>query len=75
MDIIYSEETLFVNIERVINDTLVSKMQNRVFKIIDEYDIDNIVINVLSSKDYDTSIFDNFINNYNLKYGGKLNIN
>ncbi len=75
MDIIYSEETLFVNIESVINDTLVSKMQNRVFKIIDEYDIDNIVINVLSSKDYDTSIFDNFINNYNLKYGGKLNIN
>ena len=43
MEIVYTEETLYVNIFDEINELLVSKIQNRVFRIIDDYDIDNIV--------------------------------
>lgn len=75
MEIVYTEETLYVNIFDEINELLVSKIQNRVFKIIDDYDIDNIVLNIMNDKKYKTDAFDKFINNYRSKYNGKVKIN
>lgn len=75
MEIIYTDETLYVNIFDEINELLVNKLQNRVFKIIDDYDIDKIVLNILNDFKYQDNIFDKFISNYKLKYQGQVNIN
>ena len=71
----YTEQTLYVNLFDNIDNVLVGKLQNRVFKIIDDYDISNIVVNILTDSNYDISLLDKFINNYQSKYEGVVKIN
>ncbi len=75
MEIMYTEETLYVNLLDSIDALLVSKLQSRVFKIIDDYDVSNIVVNILNDSKYDISLLDKFIKNYQQKYEGIVKIN
>ena len=73
MDIYYNDKTLYVNIEDIINNNFVSKLKSRVFNILNDYDIDNIVLNLITSNK-DEYLLDEFIEEYNKKYHGKLTI-
>ena len=71
MNIYYTNNTLFVNIKDEVNDLSVSKLKFRVFSILDDYDIDNIVLNIITSERNDYLI-DLFVREYNQKYHGNI---
>ena len=55
MNIFYTNETLYVNLFRIIND----------------YDIDNIILNVVGG-DKKNPLIKEFVNEYYNRYNGKL---
>lgn len=72
MEMIYTNNTLYINIEDRINFSLINKLQRRLYKILDSYNIRNIEINILNDLYYDSSLLDELINDYKVKYNGRL---
>lgn len=72
MEMIYADNTLYINIEERINFSLINKLQRRLYKILDSYNIRNIEINILNDLYYDSSLLDELINDYKVKYNGRL---
>ena len=70
MNIYYNDNTLYVTLEELINNNNLKTLKSRVFNILNDYDIDNIVLNLISNKD--NYLLDEFISEYNKKYHGKL---
>lgn len=70
MEIYYTQDKLYINIEDRINFSLIYKLQRKLYRILDEYKIGNIVINILSNDHYDVSLIDDLINDYKSKYNG-----
>lgn len=75
MDIFYTKETLFVDLTDMINFNTVDILEKKVFNILDIYDIDNIVINILNKNEFDQELIGNFIEKYQNKYAGNMIIN
>ncbi len=75
MDIFYTKETLFVDLTDMINFNTVDILEKKVFNILDIYDIDNIVINILNKNEFDHELIGNFIKKYQNKYTGKMIVN
>lgn len=71
MNIFYTEGTLYVNLEDQINDLTLNKLKKRVFGILDDYNIDNIVLNVITAN-ANNFLLDDFIQEYHHKYNGHL---
>lgn len=69
---VYTNNTLYINIEERINFTLIKNLQKRLYRIIDSYHISNIEINITSDSYYDLSLINDFVNDYKAKYSGKL---
>lgn len=72
MDIFYTDNTLYVNMENVTSSSEVARMKRRVFKILDDYSIDNIVLNIITDDKISSDLLDSFILEYNQKYNGKI---
>ena len=72
MELIFSNNTLYINIEERINFTLIPKLQKKLYRIIDTYHISNIEISILNDSHYDRTLIQDLINDYRYKYNGKL---
>ena len=72
MELYYTNNTLYINIEERINFTLISKLQKKLYRIIDTYHISNIEISILNDSHYDRTLIQDLINDYRYKYNGKL---
>ena len=72
MELYYTNNTLYINIEDRINFTLISKLQKKLYRIIESYHINNIEINILNDSHYDKTLIQDLINDYRFKYSGKL---
>ena len=72
MEIYYTQNKLYINIEDRINFSLIYKLQRKLYRILDEYKIGNVVINILSNEHYDTSLIDDLVNDYKSKYNGSI---
>ena len=72
MELYYTNNTLYINIEERINFTLISKLQKKLYRIIDTYHINNIEISILNDIYYDKTLIQDLINDYRYKYNGKL---
>lgn len=72
MELYYTNDTLYVNIEDRINFTLISRLQKKLYRIIDTYHINNIEISILNDHYYDKTLISELINDYRFKYNGKL---
>lgn len=72
MELYYTNDTLYVNIEDRINFTLISRLQKKLYRIIDTYHINNIEISILNDYHYDKTLISELINDYRFKYNGKL---
>ena len=46
VNIFYNDNTLFVNIYEELNSYNVNRLKLRVFKIVTEYDIENVVLSI-----------------------------
>ena len=73
MNIFYSNNTLFVNFNDSINELSVLKLKNRVFNILNDYDIENIVLNIIGDNK-DNILIDEFIREYHKKYHGNITL-
>jgi len=72
MELYYTNNTLYINIEDRINFTLISKLQKKLYRIIDTYHINNIEISIINDSHYDKTLIQDLINDYRFKYSGKL---
>lgn len=71
MNIYYMNNTLYVNLNDYIDDMSINNLKSRVFNILDDYDIKNIVLNIISNNK-DNYLIDEFIKEYHSKYSGNL---
>lgn len=72
MEMIYTNNTLYINIEDRINFSLIKNLQSKIYRIIDTYHISNIEISIINDTHYDTSLINDLINDYKIKYNGKI---
>ena len=73
MEIYYKRDTLYVNVDEYLNSSSMSNIRKRVFSIIDDYDIENIVLNIIGNVE-DNELLDDFIREYKMKYDGNIKI-
>ena len=72
MELYYTNNTLYINIEERINFTIISKLQKKLYRILDTYHINNIEISILNDTYYDKTLIQDLINDYRYKYNGNL---
>ncbi len=72
IDIFYSNDTLNVSIEGVINKNNINQIKKRLYYIITEYGIDNIVIDLKNTINVDSKELAKFLSEYDHTYGGNL---
>ncbi len=72
MEIFYTNNTLYINIEDRINFSLIKNLQTKLYRIIDTYHISNIEINILDNSHYDTTLINDLISDYKIKYNGRI---
>lgn len=72
MEMIYTNSTLYINIEDRINFTLIKNLQRRLYRILDAYHISKVEISIINDTHYDMSLINDFVNDYKAKYNGKL---
>ncbi|MDD2518872.1 MAG: hypothetical protein PHI05_03295 [Bacilli bacterium] len=71
-EIEFSKNTLYINILGNVNRDSLLKLRQKMYYIIDEYNVFDIVINVKNSEYVDMDAFYNFLDEYDIKYGGNL---
>lgn len=72
MEMFYTNNTLYINIEERINFTLINRLQKKLYRIIDTYHINKIEISILTNTYYDSSLLNDLVNDYKTKYNGHL---
>ncbi len=72
MEMVYINDTLYVNIDDRVDFTLIKRLRNKIYRIIDTYHISNIEIKILNDSHYDFTLIDDLINDYRTKYNGRI---
>ena len=71
-DIIYSNETLFVNFNGSIDKKELTKLKNKINYITNEYPISDIVFDTKNLLLNSNNEINNFINNYKYEFSGEI---
>ncbi len=74
VDIIYNRETLYILVEGNLNKKNISKLKERLYNIVKTYNILNIILDVKKTNIMDELAFYNFLDDYDMKYDGKLKV-
>ena len=72
IDIIYSNNTLTVNVDGIMNKHNINQIKKRIYYIINQYGINDIIIDIKNVIKIDELVLDEFLNDYDIKYGGKI---
>ena len=73
-DIEFSRNTLFIDVEGIINKKNLSKLKKKLYYIVEEYNIGDIVLNIEKSKSIDHQALYNFLDEYDEIYGGNITL-
>ncbi len=71
-EIEFSQNTLYINLEGTVDYKRIKKLKQKIYYIIEEYNVFDIVINVEGAEYLDPFAFYNFLDEYDIKYGGNL---
>lgn len=74
MEMIYSNDTLFVNIKGIYNSKNINNLKQKMYDVINMYGISNVVIDKKNISKIDTGAFYDMLDDYDLKYGGNLKV-
>lgn len=74
MEMIYDSDTLFVNIKGVYNSKNISNLKRKLYHVINQYGINNIIINKKNISSIDSEAFYDMLDDYDIKYGGNLKV-
>lgn len=72
MNIFYNDNTLYINMDDIADSKDILKLKRRVFKILDDYSIDNIVLNIVTDNRDSKELLNSFIDEYQRVYHGKI---
>lgn len=72
MNIYYTNNTLYINIEDRINFTLINHLQKKLYRIVETYHINNIEIIISDDTHYDQSLIRDLVSDYKAKFNGHL---
>lgn len=72
MNIYYTNETLYVNIDEILDEAGFIKLKKRLYRILEDYGIYNVILNI-SSK-YDNKLLNNLLNESSKKYQANIKI-
>lgn len=73
-DMVYSYDVLYVNVEGNLSKKDVSSLQKKMYAVISEYGIEDIVIDIKGTNKIDKNAFYDMLDDYDLRYGGNLKI-
>lgn len=73
-EIEYRKNTLFVSVEGPLTSRNLSVLKRKLYYILTEYGINHIIMNLTSSSFFDNEEFNRFLDEYDLDFGGKLEI-
>ncbi|MDD3821643.1 MAG: hypothetical protein ACOXZW_03260 [Bacilli bacterium] len=68
----YTKETLIINLSGILDETTLTDLKRKVFTIIDEYKIENIILNGKNLTLINQPLLTAFLESYQDKYDGKL---
>lgn len=68
----YTKETLIINLSGILDETTLTDLKRKVFTIIDEYKIENIILNGKNLTLINQTLLTAFLESYQDKYDGKL---
>ena len=71
LNIFYNDNTLYVNLDEYLDDYVLNKLKKRKINILEDYDIENIVLNIVTSNK-NNYLLDDFIREYKKKFRGNL---
>lgn len=73
-DIIYTKDTLIVNLSGRMSRKSIEKLRVRLYQIIKDYDIDNIVLNIRDITKFDNVVFNELLNDYYDNFSGEVKV-
>ena len=71
-EFVYHNRTLFINLSGDYNRKTIGTLKNKMYSIIEQYGIDDIIINKQMISTMDNNAFYDMLDDYDVKYGGKL---
>ena len=74
VELYYQNETLFVDIDTTLDIENMEGLKNKIFRIIDDYGIDNIVLKNNTHQLVNTYYLRKLKQEYRNKYQGRINI-
>lgn len=73
-NIIYNSNTLFVNVEGNLNKKNIRSLKKKVFSIVSDYDVSNMILDLKKVDIIDRESLGCFMDEYDSIYGGNMNI-
>ena len=73
MNIIYSSDKLFVELEDNITANEILRVKNRLFSILNSYSVEEVVLN--TSTNVNEKLVGKFVNEYHKKFDGVIRVN
>ena len=74
MELIYNDDTLYINIEEEISFVLVKRLKYSINTIISAYHIPNIEINIINDVHYDKILLNDLLDEIHSKYHTRFKI-
>jgi hypothetical protein len=71
MNMIYKDETLYVDIMSIDEINNINHIKKQLFSVLNEYEMNNVVINIMGGN-YNKKLINDLIYDYHRKYKGKL---
>lgn len=71
-EFIYHNKTLFINLNGEYNSKNINTLKRKLYSIIDQYGINDIIINQRHITEINKSAFYDMLDEYDIKYGGNL---
>ncbi len=74
MRMIFNDDVLYVDVEGEIGYLEMDVIKNRVFSVLDQYEVDNIVVNFENAFNFNKKSISTFIREYHQKYSGSISV-
>ena len=73
-EFIYNNQTLFVNLNGEYNSKKINSLRKKLYAIINQYGINDVIIDKKQTTQIDSTAFYDMLDDYDIKYGGNLNV-
>lgn len=74
MNMVYKDDTLYVDMVGSIGANEIRMLKSRLYSVLDQYEVDNVIINVKNTFSLNRNLFNSFVRDYHRNYNGHLTI-